>query len=272
MSRSCSGSETRGGAGGRGRVFPVGYATARSERDEFRTPGVYVLAGASEDPKFEARVYVGEADDPRSRLDNHSANKDFWNRVVLFTSVGQSLNKATVRYLEARLLQLASAAGRALLDNGNAPSLPPLSEPDRVDAGSFLGDMLVIYPLLGLNVSEPVESLLPTALRLYLNGPEASAEGAQAEDGFVVFAGATARTAMVDSMPDWAAGIRQALVQLGVFVPDVNPARLRLTQDHVFNSPSAAAAVLLGRSAAGPVEWKDASEETLKSLREKAIL
>ena len=45
-----------------------------------------------------------------------------------FTSFGQTLNKATIRYLEARLLQLAATAGRAELDNGNAPALPPLSD------------------------------------------------------------------------------------------------------------------------------------------------
>jgi hypothetical protein len=32
--------------------------------------------------------------------------------LVLFTSVGDGLNKATVRYLEARLLQLAANAER----------------------------------------------------------------------------------------------------------------------------------------------------------------
>jgi hypothetical protein len=133
------------------------YPNARIARNEFRTPGVYVLVGPPENAKYEARIYVGEGEDPRGRIDAHHGSKDFWNRLVLFTSTGEVLNKATIRYVEARLLELALQAGRAELDNGNAPGLPPLTEPDQQDAESFLGDMLIIYPLLGLNVFESSE-------------------------------------------------------------------------------------------------------------------
>lgn len=109
----------------------------------------YVLVGPPESAKYEARIYVGEGEDPRARIDAHHGSKDFWNRLVLFTSTGEVLNKAAIRYMEARLLELAGGAGRAELDNGNAPGLPPLAEPDQQDAESFLNDMLIIYPLLG---------------------------------------------------------------------------------------------------------------------------
>jgi len=109
-------------------------------RAELRKPGVYVLVGPADEASYEARIYVGEGEDPRGRIDSHHASKDFWNRLVLFTSFGQALNKAMIRYQEARLLQLAASAGRAELDSGNAPGLPPLSEPDTADAESFLAD------------------------------------------------------------------------------------------------------------------------------------
>jgi hypothetical protein len=246
------------------------YAQARVERVEFRTPGVYVLIGPSEDPKYEARIYVGEGEDPRGRIDNHHTNKDFWNRLILFTSFGQALNKATIRYVEARLLQLAAAAARAELDNGNAPGLPPLAEPDREDAESFLQDMLVIYPVLGIGLFEPLEQTAGPD-RLRLEGPQASGEGAETEDGFVVYAGAQARTSTVDSMPDWATHLRETLVTSGALVPTEGGESLRLESDYEFKSPSAAAAVLLGRSAAGPIEWKNAAGKTLKQIREDAV-
>jgi hypothetical protein len=41
---------------------------------------VYVLAGPEEDAQFEDRIYVGEGEDPRARIDNHHANKDFWSQ------------------------------------------------------------------------------------------------------------------------------------------------------------------------------------------------
>jgi hypothetical protein len=45
----------------------------------------------------------------------------------------------------------------------------------------------------------------------------------------------------------------------------------RLTTDQEFKSPSAAAAILLGRNASGPEEWKDSSDTTLKHLREQMV-
>jgi hypothetical protein len=246
------------------------YAQARLQRAELHTPGVYVLIGPAEDVNYESRIYVGEGEDPRARIDSHHANKDFWNRVVLFTSFGQTLNKATIRYLEARLLQLAAAAGRAELDNGNAPALPPLSEPEIADAESFLSDMLVIYPILGINSFEPLEHVSGPD-RLHLQGPQALGEGSETEEGFVVFTGALARRQTVESMPGWAANLRDTLTQSGTLVPVEGGESLRLTTDHVFNSPSAAASVLLGRSAAGPIEWKDEAGRTLKRIREQAV-
>jgi len=240
------------------------------ERAELRSPGVYVLVGPTEDLKFESRVYVGESENPQARIDSHLANKDFWNRLVVFTSRGEMLNKATIRYLEAKLLQLAADSKRAELDNGNVPGLPPLSEPDIADAESFLADLLVILPILGVNAFEAREQTAASN-RLRLAGPSAEATGAEAEGGFVVFAGALARTEVVESIPAWAENIRQSLIQTGGLVPVPGGSSYRLPADHVFKSPSAAASALLGRSANGLLEWKDESGQSLKQIREQAV-
>ena len=42
--------------------------------------------------------------------------------------------------------------------------------------------------------------------------------------------------------------------------------------DHLFSSPSAAAAVIMGRSANGLVEWKDLAGRDLKSIETNEIL
>ncbi len=250
------------------------YPDVRATREELRSPGVYVLAGPADDGGHDARIYIGEGEDPRGRIDSHLANKDFWQWVVVFTSFGQALNKATIRYLEARLLQLAAAAGRAELDNGNAPGLPPLSEPDTADAESFLDGMLLIFPILGINVFEPRPEAA-SETRLQLSGPETHAEGAESDDGFVVFAGALARATPVASftaVPKGWADLRASLAENGVLAPVEGQDSLRLTADHVFKSPSAAAAILLGRNANGLLEWRDASNRTLKEIREQLVV
>lgn len=101
------------------------YAFARN-RDEYSRPGVYILQGAVEG---KLRVYVGEADELRARLDQHAKQKDFWTTAVAFTSKDANLNKAHVRYLESRLIQLATRARRVELDNGTEPPTPHLSDP-----------------------------------------------------------------------------------------------------------------------------------------------
>jgi hypothetical protein len=47
--------------------------------------------------------------------------------------------------------------------------------------------------------------------------------------------------------------------------------RLRFASDYLFSSPSSAAAVLLGRSANGRIEWKDENGKTLKTLQSESV-
>lgn len=137
-------------------------------------------------------MYVGETDDLPGRLDSHNRGKDFWNRVIVFTSKDANLNKAHIRYLEARLIGLATSVKRAELDNANVGSLPPLSEPDTAEAEAFLVEMLLIYPVLGVQVFQKAEEQPSSSVRLHLNGKDTKAEGTETADGFVVYAGSLA--------------------------------------------------------------------------------
>jgi hypothetical protein len=60
--------------------------------------------------------------------------------------------------------------------------------------------------------------------------------------------------------------VRQQLITNGVLA--LAAGLYRFTQDYSFSSPSTAAAVVLGRSANGRIEWKDAQGRTLKALQE----
>ncbi len=58
---------------------------------------------------------------------------------------------------------------------------------------------------------------------------------------------------------------RQELIGNGVLAAEGSG--YRFSQDYVFTSPSTAAAVVLGRSANGRIEWKDGQGRTLKELQ-----
>ncbi len=70
------------------------------------------MIGPTESGVPATRIYIGETDDLPGRLDSHSKNKDFWNRVIVFTSKDANLNKAHIRHLEGHLIALAKAANR----------------------------------------------------------------------------------------------------------------------------------------------------------------
>ena len=108
-------------------------------RPEFEKTGVYILVGSSEE-SAQPTIYVGEGDAIKDRLNQHNSTKDFWDWAVFFVTKDNSLNKAHVKHLESRLLELAFAAKQCRLDNAK-PSLPAtLSESDRADVDSFLNE------------------------------------------------------------------------------------------------------------------------------------
>jgi Domain of unknown function (DUF4357) len=248
----------------------TGYADLRGS-DELARPGVYVLTGPSESERYRQCAYIGEADDLHSRLRQHVREKEFWTQVVAFTSEDDDLNKAHVRYLEAKLIQKAKAADRSQLDNTGGAQVPHLSAPEAAYAEAFLTDMLLIYPLLGVEAFEPLDSPPTTAApRLYLKAEDTVAEGRETPEGFLVFAGALGR---VKTTPSFQLGFhrqRKLLADDGVLVIDGD--HLRLTHDYVFNAPSTAASVLIGHGVNGRQYWKDISGRTLTEIQDTALV
>ena len=250
---------------GQGIIFPRSLFAEARQRSELKRAGVYLLWGPSESGQL-PRAYVGEGDSVLSRLDQHAKNKDFWTHAAVFTSKDQNLNKAHVQHIESRLLALASAAKRCELDNANVPQPPSLSEADVADAEGFLADVLLCLPVVGVSLFEKAKVTSPKSGDLVLKAKGIEARGINSAQGFVVRAGATAVKAEVPSIHAYLADLRRALVESGV-LEDVG-GTLRLTQDYTFASPSTAAGVLLGRSANGRIEWKDAKGRTLKEIQE----
>ena len=237
------------------------------QRDELTRPGVYVLAGTGDDG--ESRLYIGEADMLGERLRTHASRKDFWTWFVAFTSADENLNKAHVRYLECRLLTQARTANQWTVENAAAPNEPPLSEADRADADWFLSEMLVIYPILGIDAFEVAasETVPPGgADDLVLDQRGGQGRGRETNDGFVVLAGSRARSSEIASAKPWLKDLRRKLIERGVLVEDSGA--LRFTQDYRFTSPSAAAAVLVGGSANGRKAWRTSDGRTLREVQD----
>ena len=242
-------------------------------REEVARTGVYLLLGDDPDRPGGSVAYVGEGDDVSKRLRSHgrseeAGGKDFWDRAVVLTSKDTNLTKAHARYLEARIIELAAEAGRVRLLNQTAPDLIPLPEADRSDMEFFVEQARIVLPVLGLNLLRSTRMDMAVASDeahagsgspiLSLSSAKVAVDAvAQEVDGeFIVREGSTARARWVATGGHSYKKLRLQLEEEGVLVPVADGSAMTFETDCVFASPSAAAAVVLGRNANGRLEWK----------------
>lgn len=125
-------------------------------RPDLSAPGVYVLLGREEDElgnEFPI-AYIGQAEDIRNRLDQHDAQKDFWDKAMFFLSANHGLNRAHILWLEWSLMKQAAEAQRCRLENGLTHSEPMLSESEKADTRAFLNEILRLMPVMGVHIFE----------------------------------------------------------------------------------------------------------------------
>ncbi len=244
-------------------VFSRSQLADAAKRPESHRTGIYFLVGPDPDNPTREWVYIGEADDVLKRLAIHDRDeaRDFWQRTVFIVSKDENVTKAHARYLESRLIQLANEANRARVMNGTAPPTPSLPEADVADMEYFLDQVVMMMPVLGFGFLQPsprVESAPVVAhesplFRLTAAGVRAEARVINGQ--FVVLKGALARKQGVESWTSYR-GQREELLQSGRLVEGSDPQFLVFDDNVPFDSPSAAAAVVLGRNSNGRIEWK----------------
>ena len=97
-----------------------------------------------------------------------------------------------------------------------------------------------------------------------LKGPGADANGIFTDNGFLVKAGSIARREIAPSGRN-VISVHQHLISEGVLIDDGG--KLQFAKDHLFKSPSGAAAAVLGRTANGWISWKHADGKTLCEIK-----
>ena len=240
------------------------------QREELDKAGIYILSG-SDPVSGSPHAYIGEAEVIRDRLKQHKI-KEFWISAIVFVSKDENLTKAHVRYLESRLLVEANQAGRLTLEQNHAGG-SKLPESDREDMEVFLARIRQLLPVLGSDLLIPVAQ--PAAKQqsggiLFCRMKGAEGRGHRTPDGFVVLQGSTAVLRERQSAKRWPyiIALRNKLIADATLVE--KDGFYHFTRDVEFSSPSAAAAVILGGSANGLVEWRTKDGRVLKELDEKA--
>ena len=230
-------------------------------------PAVYLLFGQIEDAA-KPIVYIGQTENVWARLDAHNNKKDFWQTAVLGISKTGSFTDLIYATWNGKSLQEAKATNRFALNNDQFPDEPYVTDPMKADLLDSFDVISTLVSALGFPVFEPIVKA-GAAEVFYCQGKDADATGEMVEDGFVVRQNSMARAEIVASAMDAVAPIRKSLIDGGVLVPQ--DGHLRFTQDYLFSSPSGAAAMVLGRSANGWIEWKDKDGKTLSEVKRAVV-
>ena len=234
---------------------------------EAQQVGVYYLVGPAEEGEGDA-LYIGQSGNVGTRLAQHNENKDFWSRALVAISLTNSLTQTHALFLEWLGLRDAKAAGRYALDNGNGGARPHTPAPLEADCQEIQDTARVLLATLGYPVFEAVGKTATeeSVEKFFCRANGADGRGLYTPEGFVVLKGSTGRRESVPSLHGTVyEHVRERLIESGVL--RVEGDRVVMTRDYVFGSPSRAALVLLGRSANGWREWKNAAGKTLHEVK-----
>ena len=240
---------------------------ATCNRDDITQAGVYFLF-CKEDDESDS-VYIGEAENVKERLLQHMRDyqaekeKYYWNTAVIFT--GRDLNKALIRYLENRFVEVARNCNRYHVLTKNTYRNTVLKESQIAVMEEFADNVKIPINALGYKVLEPIVqngkdlSDIETE-KLYLNVGGVSAVGLVTTEGFVVLKGATVNEKSSTSLSTGIRKLREEKFAEG------KVSNLITTEDILFSSSSAAADFILGYSASGPRSWKAKDGRLLKEI------
>ncbi|MCU6696001.1 GIY-YIG nuclease family protein [Laedolimicola ammoniilytica] len=243
-------------------------------RDDITQAGVYFLLCKEDDGSDS--VYIGEAENVKDRLIQHlrdyqsEKEKYYWSTAVVF--IGRDLNKALIRYLENRFVEIARTSKRYLVLTKNTYRNTVMKESQIAVMEEFVDNVKILINALGYKVLEPFAQKDSSAATvddelLYITSGSVNATGKVTAEGFVVFAGATVNEKM--SVKSLSAGMQKQRQKL-FDSSKVND--LVTTEDILFSSSSAAADFILGYSVSGPRTWKTKDGRTLKEIEENETI
>lgn len=242
-----------------GTIFPRPQLDKFIMRESAKKPGIYMLLGADEDDPEKKVLYIGEGDPVLPRLKRHAINKDFWTEAIVFSSKDDYLTKTQVKYLEAEIYALAKEAYRTKLDNAQIPTKPNISEVDTAEVIQFLDAIKLLLLTLGIDILEPrilIEQNTASVENVFqLKIKNIVAKMAIINNKYVVLKGSTSVMDNRPSIPNVLVKLRQELIETGIMVNNGNDC-YTFMQDATFNSPSYAAAAIVGGAANGRKLWK----------------
>ena len=244
---------------------------AACNRDNIAQAGVYFLFCKEDDGSDS--VYIGEAENVKERLVQHirdyqaEKEKYYWSTAVIF--IGRDLNKALIRYLENRFVEIARACKRYKVLTKNTYRNTVMKESQVAVMEEFVDNVKILINTLGYKVLEPLvqtdtdANVTEEEQDLFISSGSVTSSGKVTSEGFVVYKGSVvnAKTS-AKSLTSGMVKLREKLFADGK-VKD-----LTTTEDILFSSSSAAADFIMGYSVSGPRTWKTKDGRSLKEIED----
>lgn len=238
------------------------------KREDITQAGVYFLFCKEDDGSDS--VYIGEAENVKDRLIQHlrdyqaEKEKYYWSTAVIF--VGRDLNKALIRYLENRFVEIARNSKRYIVLTKNTYRNTVMKESQIAVMEEFIDNVKILINALGYKLLEPFSQVESPASEaddemLFLTSGSAKATGKVTTEGFVVFEDAIINEkTSTKSLSAGMQKLRQTLIDSD------KVQNWKTTEVILFSSSSAAADFILGYSVSGPQMWKTKDGRTLKDI------
>ena len=127
------------------------------KRVDITQAGVYFLFCKEDDGSDS--VYIGEAENVKERLIQHlrdyqaEKEKYYWSTAVIF--VGRDLNKALIRYLENRFVEIARNSKRYIVLTKNTYRNTVMKESQIAVMEEFIDNVKILINALGYKLLEP---------------------------------------------------------------------------------------------------------------------
>lgn len=243
------------------------------DRNDIKQAGVYFLFCKEDDGSDS--VYIGEAENVKERLIQHLRDyqaeneKYYWSTAVIF--IGRDLNKALIRYLENRFVEIARVSKRCHVLTKNTYKNTVMKESQVAVMEEFIDNVKILVNALGYKVLEPLvqnnssNSTVDDEI-LFISSGSVNAKGRVTTEGFVVYEGSTLDSkGSVNALSNGMKNLRQKLIESDKVQNHV------IKENILFSSSSAAASFVLGYSVSGPQRWKTKDGKMLKELEDKQV-
>lgn len=265
--------------------IPRPYLDKCKDRQDLKQSGVYFLFGKNDDEDDE--VYIGQAGIRKNgegvlfRVAEHLKDEFYFTDAVMLTTQNNSFGPTEISYLENKFTNMAIDVDRYKIRNGNDPNLGNVTEEKESELEDFIEYSKMVLGVLGYKIFVPIvdkplkeinDNLSDDKdLILYLSRKSRKSNRIieamckRTNEGFVVL-----KDSMIEEIDSKA--IPKSIKELrNDCISNKEIINGRINKNYLFNSPSYAAAFVLGMQTNGRTDWKTKGGINLKELEENEM-